>query len=523
MLKNPFSGLKNDFFLTLTLFSIFIGFYFSFYTLIHGGIGWDSPGDMISAQAFLNLSGKESLNQAYELIPATSEFYGFFIYQLTDFILKIFFNIKFDFNYQNFLNFQLISITNFLLSLFAIFFMGIVLFFITRSKIIALGFIALMQTNPIWVGMQIVNFKDTPVAAGLTFLSAALLLLLNIKNKKFLYNISGVFFAIFGLIICLNSRAGSIVLALIIYLFFNILYFLNYVLKDRFKILDLFLINLVILPITFIITYILNPFLRINSFQWLFDSIKVSRNFPAIQPVRAAGVELMSNNLPWWYIPSWIFAQSPIVILILIIIIFYLFLKKFNHYILNFNVLLLSVQSILIPLLFIVFNLNLYNAIRHILFYLPALYALLILLLFYFKQSISKSYLIKVLIFLIPVLNLIETYRWIPYSYSYINQIAGISSDKRNWDLDYWGVSSREGISNLMKLTQLRPIYVLPDSGSSLPFFGVKKPNENVNTPFSMYVFMHWNHKLLPSKCEIIFEIKRDNQILGMGGKCFEN
>jgi hypothetical protein len=113
-----------------------------------------------------------------------------------------------------------------------------------------------------------------------------------------------------------------------------------------------------------------------------------------------------------------------------------------------------------------------------------------------------------------------STYRWLPYSYAYINPLAGIGN-QRNWDLDYWGLSSREGIDRLNKLGFSKNIIVMPDNSSSIPFGGQNVSQILVtDTPINLYVYIHWNHKILSDNCIIDFQIKRDNQVLGMGGRC---
>jgi hypothetical protein len=117
-------------------------------------------------------------------------------------------------------------------------------------------------------------------------------------------------------------------------------------------------------------------------------------------------------------------------------------------------------------------------------------------------------------------MNAFATYRWIPYSYAYINPVAGMGNE-RKWDLDYWGLSSREGIEKLNTLNSSTPKYIMPDNSSSI-LFGGKSVTElsSIETPFSLYVFVHWNHKIVEDNCKINFRIKRDNQVLGMGGNC---
>ena len=61
----------------------------------------------------------------------------------------------------------------------------------------------------------------------------------------------------------------------------------------------------------------------------------------------------------------------------------------------------------------------------------------------------------------------------------------------------------------------------MPDNSSSLPFGGQNVNQiQTSNYPINLYVYIHWNHKILEENCVIDFRIKRDNQVLGMGGRC---
>jgi hypothetical protein len=123
-------------------------------------------------------------------------------------------------------------------------------------------------------------------------------------------------------------------------------------------------------------------------------------------------------------------------------------------------------------------------------------------------------------VILVIILNIFATHRWKPYSYAFINPLAGFENN-RSWDLDYWGLSAREGINRLTTLGYSKDIIVMPDSSSSIPFGGISANQKfAIKTPFGLYVYIHWNHKIVEEFCKIDFKIKRDFQTLGMGGHC---
>ena len=113
--------------------------------------------------------------------------------------------------------------------------------------------------------------------------------------------------------------------------------------------------------------------------------------------------------------------------------------------------------------------------------------------------------------------------RWSPYAYAFINPVAGFSND-RKWDLDYWGVSGIEGVAKVRKLTGINKVVVMPDSSSTFPVNSISSSSlTDQELQYGIYVYIHWNHKILKENCDILFEIKRDNQTLGMGGVCPKN
>jgi hypothetical protein len=76
-------------------------------------------------------------------------------------------------------------------------------------------------------------------------------------------------------------------------------------------------------------------------------------------------------------------------------------------------------------------------------------------------------------------------------------------------------------VERLNNLYGADTVAVMPDNSSSIPFGGISIQELNLNyTPFSLYVFIHWNHKIVEDTCKIDFKIIRDFQVLGMGGYC---
>lgn len=522
--------------INITIFILgFFGFCFSIFGLFRAGIGWDSAYDTNASIATRSLSNISDLQSAYDEIPTISEFYGIFIYQAADILNRLFIGDVIFMSAQDPKTYLWQGAVNIFLLFFASLVFGYSIYIVTNSLTYSLFGWAALNTLPIWVGMAHVNFKDAPVAAGLTIISSALIVIFSEKVQvKRMY--LSYFALIFGTTITVASRPGSLLLSGFIIGVVQILYFIrNIRYKNSLYLLSLKLIriNLAFL-LGVLLLWLINPLARLNLLQWLYDSILIASDFPHNMPQRFVGIDVSSLELPWWYAPIWFFAQTPVFILLIIIFVLALSTIKFSSttfkdffdYAFKFNPLL--IQGLIIPIIIVAADAVIYDAVRHLFFVWPSLVILLVLLIKIYDENFSdlairKLFKANYIIILIISLNLFATVRWAPYSYAYINPVAGYSQESRNWELDYWGVTAREGISRINKNYDVSKVFVMPDGSSSVPYGGIGlSVFEDLNEaePFGLYVFIRWNHKIVPDKCDIIFEIKRDFQTLGMGGIC---
>jgi hypothetical protein len=503
------------------------GWIISLSSIFRTGVGWDSVFDLNAAKISLDNSRTSDIYAYYDLVPITSEFYGTFIYKIADWLsIQITGNSIFD-DTTLLSGIYFVDITTWLISLFSIIVVSISLYVTFDSRKFALLFFGLVSTLPIWVGMSQVNSKDIPVAAGLSIFSTGFMLILK-KSKSLKVFFWGIFLASIGAGISLAVRPASISLVLA-FLSLNVLvFFLSNLRKEKLfsLIVRIFLIYFTTMIISLTITYIFNPISVNNFYTWILDSVRTSLNYPSIQPIRVFGQDFLSNELPAWYIFAWVWAQLPVLTFLSLIASLILLVKRvriFNDLSMTYSISPFLIQAFLVPLTMLFTQNNIYNGIRHLLFIYPALMIVSTVFFLYLVENFdSKIFQIisRGLVISILLLNIFATYRWLPYSYAYINPLAGLGA-QRNWDLDYWGLTSREGIEKLKFLDSSKPVFVMPDASSSIPFAGSAVTElASIVSPFSLYVFIHWNHKIVEERCEIEFRIKRDNQVLGMGGVC---
>jgi hypothetical protein len=294
---------------------------------------------------------------------------------------------------------------------------------------------------------------------------------------------------------------------------------------------------------------------------WLFDAVRIANEYPWIGPVRTAGQQLMSNDLPWWYIPAWYLVSLPTLTLILTLVSVgipgYLIVFKRNKGILK--VILVSVpligQGIAVPILMNVSGTILYDGIRHVLFAVPALVSLTVILfsMLHFKSELGQknSRLITSVVLGILAITLFEISRWVPYEYAHKNLFHNIGDKKINWEMDYWGVSAREGTEKLLNEYGLTEAIVLP-SGEMASVFGGSSITEiqgdvitlagdhKIDRYFGVYLFNRYTwsetadlpmddcqdvplakcNNLIPPKCKVLFKILHAGVELGKGAVC---
>ena len=114
----------------------------------------------------------------------------------------------------------------------------------------------------------------------------------------------------------------------------------------------------------------------------------------------------------------------------------------------------------------------------------------------------------------VVAVSLTASIRWAPYAYAFVNPIAGWKKENRSWELDYWGVSAREGVRRLRE-AGYTPIFVQPGQQPGVPY-GAYNGTVTTGGKSGIYVFVRWD-RASRFGCDVIFTIKRDGNLLGEG------
>lgn len=511
----------------------FIGAGFSYAGAFVAGTSWDAPYDTSAAQAFFTLPDGLTLKQAYEFIPQISEYYGILFFQLVD-VLGSLVGVSEVLNPRNPESYVWQGLANTTLAVLSIAAFSMAVGYATKYSFVGTATWAAVMTLPLWVGMSHMNFKDMPVASGLSLLSAGLIFAHRRGRTGHIGTLTSALVLIsVGSFLAIGTRVGAIVLVVVISGLSAAWWFL---LSIRRKTLPQAIQTTVVtgagLAASIVILWLTNPVAHIDTPRLILDSIRVSGSFPIDFTIRVAGVDVATTNLPLWYAPAWVAAQLPLAMWVWLLVCLVLAVpvaRKFGLSQLTRgaeNIFPLLAQAFILPALIIVSGATLYDGIRHLLFALPAGIAILIVLLRNvlspWDQRQLTGVVLTALIFSGVAFNIFAVARWFPYSYAFINPIAGANAPDRDWELDYWGVSAREGVERLRE-SGTSEVIVIPNAGMAVPYGGSRAPDLTA-TPTRMvgfYAFLRFEAELPnASECTDTFTIERDRQVLGVGGIC---
>ncbi len=186
-------------------------------------------------------------------------------------------------------------------------------------------------------------------------------------------------------------------------------------------------------------------------------------NFPWRYTNLFDGIFINANEIPWYYIPTWIGITTPFFIITLYITgslsLFKNIIKSHNNTISSNNIVFLTL--IFIPfdlwLLFVIISSVFYDGWRHLFFFYPlivigAIYGINFLnrLL---KTNTKKTIFIGIIVvfIILSAKNIIKLH---PYQQTYFNNIVSHDNNsiRQNWEQDYWGLCYKEGFEKIYNL-----------------------------------------------------------------------
>lgn len=357
------------------------------------------------------------------------------------------------------------------------------------------------------------NSKD------LAFLSATIIgvyvLIRFFKKPTF---ISGTIFAIASAFL-IDIRVTGVFLPLIaVFIFFIAWFSKNKDIKEGILPFLFYLVLLVFLTISFW------PFLwksPLNNFMAAFNSMSRFTRWDG--EVLFLGKFIKADELPWYYAPVWILITTPFSYIILFLVgifqsIYSLVRKpKKDEYYLN----LIFILWFFGPLFAVIlFGSVLYDGWRQLYFIYPAL----IMLAVSGVQKIKtlRSPIVYTAVIIIAVNLFFVVFFMVknhPYQNLYFNFLAGgMENAKKNFDMDYWGLSYRKGLEWIAENDKSKVIPVFFSYGNMWEIEVVKAKDMNRFFPSdspqkAKYILSNyrWHPEEYPSTLNEVYSVKIDN------------
>lgn len=312
------------------------------------------------------------------------------------------------------------------------------------------GFLALvlLATWPQFFGQSMNNPKDIPFALG--YVMAIYYLTKLVKELPRPSTRTWVMTAI-AIAFTINIRAGGLILAGMLFAFVTGAYILDSEIRKKITTTKstgyLFKKVLIVCIASYFGGLIFWPYGLTGPLSNPFTALKEMSNFSVGIGVLFDGKLMLSNEIPWTYIPQWLIITTPIVVLsgaILFSAVWYFSRKKFSA-----TLMLLLIFAAVFPWAYTVYQDSpLYDGLRQMLFIIP-LIAVMASLTWHYILTLPKQRVARYALAGIMVIGILLPVRFSfanhPNEYVYFNElIGGIKGAYGKYDTDYYMNSIRK-------------------------------------------------------------------------------
>jgi hypothetical protein len=328
--------------------------------------------------------------------------------------------------------------------------------------------VAFMMCSPRIYGESFYNYKDIVFMS--LFLIALLFSLRFLKHPSIKYSLLAALFTA----LAINVRIIAVILPIIVIASSTILSFK----KDQ-SIKYLFVSLLFYFICVMILVFCMWPWLWTDPLGHFVEALRNMAKFRWINWVLYRGHYYPSTDLPWHYLPVWIWITTPVLYLVLGsaggVTIFLSTLKKgyWSHFSITKITDLIFISILIVPIsAAIALRSTLYDGWRQFYFVYPALIYIAV---FGYATLQRKCRFSRLLgsVFVTMVLILVGlTGTWMvrnhPFQNVYFNFLAG-SKWAENFEGDYWGLSNTSGLLFIANFDSKEKIYIFGLANPSFP------------------------------------------------------
>lgn len=193
------------------------------------------------------------------------------------------------------------------------------------------------------------------------------------------------------------------------------------------------------------------PWLWTNPLGHFRQAFELMRSFPWERAVLYWGSDYLARNLPWHYLPVWIGISTPLLYLGSFFIGFTVVVSKLIHKPKKETLSWWIVGWLLLPLVAVlVLRPVLYDGWRQLFFIYPALLLVAASGLQWLDKKMNAHWLVIGLI----LMGMLEPLGFIvknhPHEYVFFNLLSKRLAATRQFELDYWGLSYRQGLEYIL-------------------------------------------------------------------------
>lgn len=363
---------------------------------------------------------------------------------------------------------------------FLIFFISLIFFFKILNRRFNSWQYSILGTSLLFLTPRIFansfyNNMDIPFMSFLIIATYFGVRFLSKPYKKYIF-----LFSLFSSI-AIDIRLVGGILPLVIL----IIYFSQNLMKKNLKKSVVNLVLIFFMHIIFII--LLWPLLWENPIDNLIKIFVNMANHPLDFDVFFFGENINVTNLPWFYLPTWIFISTPIMYTLLFLIGIIFFLLAFFS--LNSKIKINSTDKIFLLMIMvpailpILLNSTLYNGWRHFYFIYPYIVYFMVYGIFFLLEKICIKK-INILIKILLVIGMLDISFWMvqnhPHQYVFFNKIIRKNASV-NFELDYMAASYKENLDYLVNNENKENFNIFNASETKIwyPLFSLSKSDRN--------------------------------------------
>jgi len=327
---------------------------------------------------------------------------------------------------------------------------------------------AMLAAIPMWTGHSMMNIKDGPVGTGYTVATLGLVLIMRDDYASRRWVRAGGLIALFGgAFLAAGTRAasgvpiaGSAVLAAFVW-WLIMRRDSGRTPREAFRgALRRLIEPGLALVVTYLALVLLYPNVWLNPFTLAYQAVVVSAKFPFAEPIMFAGT-WVDQPVPWTYLPGWFLAQLPLLVIVAGAGFVVAWAWQSTRAVLGREPGLgrpalvqaspVLLQALLLPVIAVIVQTTMYNAVRQFVFVVPAAAVLATLgvwalVRWMAQRKVGGGWRIAVWVVVSlglvgPTVSQLLLY---PYTYVYYNAAAAVRPIDNTWPTDYWRASSNE-------------------------------------------------------------------------------